>query len=122
MTRREWALQLRDQGLTYREIGEMLGVSRQRVAHICGKQDPAHFYCIGKSCVYTNLRAWMNKHKVSRSELLRRMGLEAHPENITRLSAVMRGEHHPRKPYIDMMLKATGFTYETLFEVSDSGN
>ena len=122
MTRKEWALQLREQGLTYREVAEMLGVSWQRAAQLCGKQNIAYFRHIDESCIYHNLRAWMNEHKVSRAELLRRMGLTTNPENSTKLSKIMCGEWQPRKPYIDKMLQVTGLSYEKLFEVSDSGN
>ena len=110
---------LRDQGLKYREIAEKFGVSRQYVCAVCASYDPDHFRIIDEHCVYPNLREWMNDHKVSRSELLRRMGLTVNANNSNRLSYYMRGENDPRKDYIDRMLKVTGMTYEKLFYRED---
>ena len=110
---------LREQGLTHRQIAEQFGVSKQYVAAVCAYYDPTHFRYIDEHCVYPNLRKWMNEHKVSRNELIRRMGLTANPKNSNRLSFYMRGENDPRKDYIDRMLKATGMTYEKLFYRED---
>lgn len=106
---------LRDQGLKHREIAEQFGVSRQYVAMVCGKCDPAYYIPVGDSCVYPNLRAWMNENKVSRNEFVRRMGLTTNQRNIERFGAYLRGEAHPRKQYIDKMLAVTDITYEELF-------
>lgn len=106
----------REAGMTCREIAEKCGVSHQRVQAVVGKYSPAHFqYITERGCIYPNLRTWMNTNKVSRSELVRRMGLEAYPNNIVNLSSVIVGKTSPRKAYIDRMLQATGMTYETLF-------
>ena len=110
---------LRDQGLTHREIAEQVGVSRQYVSTVCGSYDPIYFQYINEGCVYPNLREWMNTNKISRRELLRRMGLTPRHNNSEKLSRYMRGENDPRKDYIDRMLKATGMTYEKLFYRED---
>ena len=114
-SKRKQMLILRDRGLTYRQIAEKLGVSNQYVSMVCGKSDPAHFQYVNDSCIYPNLRDWMNKNKVSRKEFLRRMGLTGNPGNYERLASYMRGESYPRKPYIDKMLAVTGLKYEKLF-------
>lgn len=106
---------LRDQGLKHREIAEQFGVSRQYVAMVCGKCDPAYYVPVGDSCVYPKLRAWMNENKVSRNEFVRRMGLTTNPRNIERFGAYLRGEANPRKQYIDKMLAVTDITYEEMF-------
>ena len=120
-SKRKQMQMLRDQGLKHREIAEKFGCSRQYAAMVCGKCDPAYFVPIGEECVYPNLRKWMNEHKISRKEFLRRMDITAHTSNYARLNGCIRGEYQPRKPYIDKMLEITGMTYETLFytEVDD---
>lgn len=110
---------LRDQGLTHREIAERFGVSRQYVAMVCGRFDPVYFSPIGKECIYPNLRKWMNIHKVSRKEFLRRMDLTPSSNNYDRLNSYLYGIGYPRKPYIDKMLAITGLTYEELFKTED---
>lgn len=120
MTKKEQMMAMREQGLKHREIAAAFGVSRQYVAFVCGKCDPAYFVPIGDECVYPNLRKWMNKNKVSRSEFLRRMGITTGADNQERLNKTIRGEFQPRKKYIDKMLQVTGLKYETLFaEVED---
>lgn len=121
MERKEQMERLRDQGLKYREIAEMFGVSKQYVAKVCGKQNTAHFKPIGGECVYPNLRKWLNENQVTRAEFLRRMGFIVHASNYTRLCKIISGEWPPRKDYIDKMLEVTGLTYETLFEVLPNG-
>ena len=115
MDKKTIARALRDQGFTYQQIADKLGVSRQRVCQICGRQDEAHFRVVTEHCVYKNIRQWMNLHRVSRNEFVRRMGLTADAENSQRLGRVLRGEDMPRKDYIDSMMKVTGMTYEVMF-------
>ena len=121
MNKKEQMKLLRDQGLKHREIAEIFGVSRQYVADVCGKCDPAYFTPVGSECVYPNLRKWMNENKVSRREFLKRMGLTPHTSNHVRFSNCIRGEYQPYKPYIDKMLKVTGMTYEMLFAGVEDG-
>jgi transcriptional regulator with XRE-family HTH domain len=122
MNKKEEMRAMRSQGMVYREIAEKFGVSRQYVAAVCGGRDPACFRPIGSSCVYENLRNWMNDHKVSRNEFVRRMGLEKHTRNCARFNCIMRGELQPRKDYIDRMLDVTGMPYEKLFYKPEVGD
>lgn len=106
----------REKGRTYAEIARMYGVSKQRVAAACGKQDTSKFREITpKGCVYPNLRDWMNRHKVSRKEFLRRMGLTTNGGNEQIFRNYLQGKSNPGKSYIDRMLRVTGLTYEKLF-------
>lgn len=118
MNKKEQAMSLRQQGWTYQQIGNELGCSRQRIAQILGKQAVWGFQYINtEECVYPKLAEWMNKNKVSRSEFLRRIGLQAEPRNIIRFSSILCGRIDPRKTDIDRYLNVTGMTYEELFEV-----
>ena len=120
-SKRKQMQMLRDQGLRYKDIAEKFGCSKQYVAQVCGKHDPAHFLPIGDECIYPNLRKWMNENKVSRKEFLRRMGLTPHSTNYERFNSYITGNCHARKPYIDKMLEVTGFTYEELFYTEQEG-
>jgi hypothetical protein len=110
-------LEARDSGLTYAEIAEKFGVSKQRVHQVCGKHQPSKFQFISEAgCIYPNWRKWMNENKVSKMELARRMGYEAAPNAAaTRMRQYMMGGGGMRKPYIDKLLEATGLPYEVLF-------
>ena len=87
MSKKEWMRDLREHGFKYHEIAEIVGVSRQYVASVCGKGDPAYFRTVGEQCVYPNIRNWMNENKVTRRELLRRMGFTVSSSNYDRLGA-----------------------------------
>jgi transcriptional regulator with XRE-family HTH domain len=109
-------MEAREQGLTYQQIADLFGVSKQRVGQVLGRYEPAKFqYVSEKGCIYPNWRKWMNENKVGRNELLRRMGLQAAAESSHNLASYMTGRTNPRKPYIDKLLKVTGLTYEELF-------
>lgn len=43
------------------------------------------------------------------------MGYPCFGETCAKLRTYMRGESHPKKPYIDKLLEVTGMTYEKLF-------
>ena len=110
----------REQGMTYQQIAEMYGVSKQTVGQICGKGQPYMFRAVSERCVYPNLRRWMNDNKVSVKELLRRMGKTAYTSTCDSMGSYLRGEHDPPKVIIDAMLKATGMTYEEMFYREDA--
>lgn len=114
-SKRKQMQMLRDQGMKYKEIAEKIGVSSQYVSMVCGKCDPAYFQYVDESCIYPNLRKWMNDNKITRREFLRRMGLMPYTGNYERFGSYLRGTNYPRKQYIDKMLKVTGMTYETMF-------
>ena len=108
----------RKNNMTYRQIAEKHGVSKQYVGQICSQFNPKYFKVVQEDgCIYPNLRRWMNENKVSRYELLRRMGMFAAGMNCDVLRGIMRGEKSPRKEWIDKMLEATGMTYEELFRL-----
>lgn len=115
-SKKEKMRELRDQGMKQREIAELFGVSKQYVSTVCAVHQPGKYIPVGKDCVYPNLKRWMNENRVSKSEMLRRMGLERHQNNMGRLTRCIRGESQPRKDYIDKMLEVTGMTYEVMFE------
>ena len=116
MTTREKCLELQKRGLTQTEIAEIVGVSRQRVAQICGKYHPGHFKEIREDgCVYPIWRQWMNDNRITRTELIRRMGLPYHAQISSLVSNWMRGRNYPTKESIDKLIAATGLSYEQLF-------
>ena len=110
----------RENGLTYREIAEKYGVSFQAVAIACGKMEVCHFKgYTEKQVVYPNLRRWLNKNKVSRSEFARRIGRLPSGNTTNTISAWFTGKCYPTKKTIDKILHATGLTYEELFAEED---
>ena len=122
MTKSEIYRMERDKGLKYREIAEKYGVSRQWVASACGKWQPSRFTPYDeKACRYENLRKWLNNEKLTRNELLRRLGLECHNKNYKRLLTILSGRCDFRKREIDKLIALTGLTYEQLFAEDEKG-
>lgn len=117
----EEKLELREQGLSYTQIAEKLGVSPQAVRQALAKHNPKYFqFVTEKGCVYKGLREWMNENKVSRAELIRRMGYEPLSETHTRFGNYLSGRSDFRKTNIDGILKVTGMTYEQAFGDPDA--
>lgn len=107
-------------GMKYEDIAKKHGVSHQYVGIVCNGLLPNNFHYIkDTSCVFPNLRNWMNTNKVSKSELLRRMGLEPVPMTIDKMNSVMMRKQDLSKKWIDAMIKATGMTYECLFSLEE---
>ena len=106
----------RDKGLTYQQIADKYGVTKQNVGLACRRANPNKFrYHPESRVVFPNLRKWMNDNKISILELTSRMGLEvAHP-NLDRVRRILRGEGDPRRTTISKLMEVTGMTYEVLF-------
>ena len=116
MTNRERAVELREQGFTYQQIADKLGVTKAYIGQLVSGFNPRYFRMITEEqCVYPGLREWMNDNKVGRSEMVRRMGKHTWPATVSTLSYVMRGDHEPTKTTIDSILKVTGLSYEECF-------
>ena len=108
----------RKNGLTYQQIADKYGVSKQTVGQACRVYNPNLFRPVSaERCIYVNLRTWMNKHKVGIAELTRRMGIESSPSCEIRTSNLLKGKFYPRKPHIDKLIELTELTYEQLFEI-----
>lgn len=112
---RDRALELRAQGLKYKEIAEIMGVSHQYVAQVCGKSNPYRFRYASEKIVYPNLRKWLNDNKVSIREFIRRCGSNPYGGTLAIFNNWLYGNNDPCKRHIDASLKVTGMTYEELF-------
>lgn len=107
----------RKKGLTYQQIADKYGVTKQTICCACRVYNPNLFQPVSaKRCIYVNLRTWMNKHKVGIAELTRRMGFIGASSDAVRTSNLLKGKFFPRKPHIDKLIEITGLTYEKLFE------
>lgn len=106
----------RAEGKTYKEIAQMYGVSYQAVQQSCARHTPHLFKPYNdKQVVYAGLRNWMNSNKISRAELIRRMGLIPHGTEMARCGDYLRGDVDLKKKTIDKLLEVTGLTYEDAF-------
>lgn len=113
--RKEWMLSLRECGLTYKEIGEVTGTSKQRVFQLIGKNDKARFKPITEEqCIYDGLRNWMNENRISRAELVRMMYGTLHSSCLDRLRGWLKGTEMTMYS-INKILAVTGLTYEQAF-------
>lgn len=112
MNNRDKAKFLRERGMTFEAIGQVLGMSRQgafslvRTDFIPIKQD---------SCVYPNLTRWMNENLVTRKSLLALMKLPTNETNLQKLRRLMIGQLDVKKSWIDLLLCTTGLSYSELF-------
>ena len=107
----------RAKGLTYQQIAEKYGVSKQNVAQSCGKHGPNHFRSwTAESCVYPNVRKWLNKSKMTKNELIRRLGAKPHVNTHRVVGNYLQGKSYPSKQTIDKLLSITGLTYEEFFK------
>lgn len=104
----EQAKALRSEGKTYKEIGEKLGVTRQRAKQLVqyAPGDGLHVGVLRK-IPYKGLREWMLANRVSVSELGRRCGWC--------VERAVKGDGC-HKGTIDAILQVTGLDYETCFK------
>ena len=113
---REIAIEMRDKGMTFQQIADELGVTRQRVAQYCAGVNAKYYRFYGeKTCIYVGLRDWMNENKVNITVLLQMMGYVFAPESNERWKAKLSSETALKIDEIKKILEVTGLTFEQAF-------
>ena len=121
MSSYEEKLKLQEQGFSYTQIAKILGISPQAVRQALSKHNPNYFRPFSeKGCIFKGLREWLNRNKVSRAELIRRMGYESLSDTSIRFRNYLSGVSEFRKRDIDKILEVTGLTYEQVFGDPDA--
>ena len=114
---------LREQGLTYRQIADILGCSTQAVSYTLSKYNPNHFRLIQvNGCKFPNLVKWMNDNKVGYKELTIRMGYIPNSNMARKIADRVRGKSEINKKDIDKILSVTGLSYEEAFMEKNGGS
>lgn len=114
-------VEMREKGMSYRELSKLFGVSHQRVQQIVGKHDGRYFRTITKeNCVYDAIRNWLNENRISLAEFTRRMYCNTEPNNYYNTIGRLSGKVELTKTYIDKILSITNLTYEDAFKRSDN--
>ena len=100
---------MREEGMTYEQIGRIYGVSRQAVYDTLHYQrgDGFHWSAI-KKIRWVGLRDWMLSNRVTFTKLGELTGVK-------NFRATIHSDCEPRKSTIDAILKVTGLTYEECF-------
>ena len=114
--------QMRDlhkDGKTYQEIGDMFGISKQRVFQmIGGSSSPKYFrHITADCCIFNGIRKYMNDNKVSCMEMTRRIHGDTGPRYYQYTKSKLNGNTELTKKYIDKLLEITGLTYEVAFQL-----
>lgn len=106
-------------GMTYEQIGRKHGVTRQRVGQICGQYNKYNFRVIkGDGCIYKNLRKWMNDNSISRSELLKKLGVESINNSVMQSFRLMLlGRRDMPEDIVGRLAVVTSMNYEAVLEV-----
>lgn len=113
--RKEEMRKLYESGMTFAEVGEEFGISKQRVFQLIGGKTKNLFRTVNKErCIYDGLRKWLNDNRISVHELTRRLYGDAHALNYKRTRDKLCGVAIT-KEYIDKFREITGLTYEELF-------
>lgn len=113
-------IELREQGLTYQEIGEKVGLSKQRIYQLIGGNKKTKASIKPRQCMYHNIRKWMNSNNVSMNALTRIIYGNCNPANVYRIRNRLNGTVEPTKTFIDRVLEITNLTYEEAFKRSDT--
>ena len=107
--RRELAKAMRAAGKSYSEIGEALGVTKQRAEQII-KYKPGDYLHVGTlhKIPYKGLREWMLANRVGINKLAELCGRD--------IQRAVKGGGISKQT-VDAILEVTGLDYETCFEV-----
>lgn len=122
MTRREQVMQLRAQNNTYQEIGNELGISRQRVGFYLKTVNPRGYKAWTKErCVYVGLREWLIENQCTARQFILRLGYTYANENVSRWNRLLTGKTRLNMDEIKSIIRLTGKTFEELFVVDKDG-
>ena len=108
-------------GMTYAEIGAKYGVSRQRIGQVYKRYNKYNFKAIKAcGCVYINVRDWMNKNSIDRTELLQLI-YESQNEPTTaelhRMYNILLGRAAMPNEMTCRIAKITGLTCKMVLEI-----
>lgn len=112
--RGEMYVALHDKGMSYTEIGDIFGVSKQAVQQAIAYYNKTPYLPpvaeeLIRKVKYEGLSNWMLANCVTFAELERRCGG-------VRLRKPLLFEFDPSKKNIDAILRVTGLTYEECFK------
>lgn len=102
-------------GMTLQQIGDELGITRQRVAQLTGAVRPMTQWCKTYS-VYSGIDSWMKFTHTTYAQLNLMLGYAPSASCQANLAKRLMGETEPSKSFIDAMLYITGLTYEEAFK------
>ena len=115
--------QLAKEGIPIAHIAREYGITRTKVYDIIAETGQKHFRPVMPGrCIYVNLRNWMNKNRVSRDELIRRMGLEVNDSTRNKVKNFVCGRVYPSTYEISLYMEASGLPYEELMETDGCYN
>lgn len=124
-TARKWTdedlLSMREKlesGMTLQEVGEELGITRQRVAQLVGSIREMREFTKTYS-VYYGIDSWMKFNRVTYARFARMLGYAPSASNQSNLARRLMGKVDVSKSWIDAVLKLTGLTYEEAFSRRD---
>lgn len=123
MTTVEKVIRLNELGYSRATIARKCGVSTQRVHQILGKttvQKKRKFeQWDEKSCVYPNLRTYLNIHKMTLTDLTFKIYGNLNYTNCTAVKLWLRNERTPSLRNARALADVTGLAFEVLFELPD---
>ena len=106
---------MHDNGMTYYEIGQQFGISKQAVHQLATRRGPGDGLHEGaiRKVKYIGLRNWLLTNRVPIRDLEKMCGASS-------FHASLIGKCHPTKRTIDAILAATGLTYEECFKEEEN--
>ena len=108
-------IELRKIGMTYAEIGDALGVSKNTVYLACRGDNELRMAPLYDRIIYAGLKRYMEENEMAVKELAEKTGISN--QNV---GLILAGKHDPSKQSIDAILRATGLTYEEAFAAKGS--
>lgn len=99
---------LREKGMTYDEIGEVFGITKQAVHDTLSHQRDGFREKTILKIKYVGLRNWMLENRITITELEHRCG--------RRITSLTHDHYDLSKKNIDAILSVTGLTYEECFK------
>lgn len=98
-------------GMTYDEIGQALGISRQAAHQMVNRKKSKNFHeATVMKIPYIGLREWMLENRVSVRELTRRCETK---------TLILDGSHNLRADKVGKILEVTGLKFSDCFRRDD---
>ena len=112
-TRNEIIIDLRKRGMTFENISEIMGISKQRVHEIV-KNSSRRKGITSDTCIYSQIRHYLNDNHLTISKFAT-LCLGDDRKDREKIARALKGGNC-KKDIIDAILRVTGFTYEVAFK------